>query len=85
MAKKIVRATPHREPGDLIVDVVGVLMLTKEKGPLFMSAALSAGLIRGENAPEISMTDGSVAMSAIQRVHRDHGVLGYDLGQEGSE
>jgi hypothetical protein len=83
--RKIVLANPHRNPCELIVDIVGVLMLTKEKGPLFISAALSAGLIRGEAAPEISMTDGSVAMSAIQRVHRDHGVLGYDLGQEGSE
>lgn len=77
----VVQAEPQREKDELILDVAGVLLLTKEKGPVFMSGALATGMIDNEQAPEIRMEDGSVAMSAIQRVHRDHGVLGYDFGQ----
>lgn len=72
-----VQPTPEYSEEDATREMMGQLLLSKEQGPVFISAAQQAGMLADSKPIMIDTNDTALAVKAIQYVHREVGVIGY--------
>jgi len=72
-----VQPNPEYSEEESTRQMMGQLLLSKEKGAVFISAAQQAGLLSDSKPIIIDTANNAVAVKAIQHVHRAIGVIGY--------
>lgn len=61
------------------VGMMGMVVLTKDEGAKFVSAALEAGKYKESSEVGMELEDGDIAVKAIQHIHRFAGTIGFEF------